>query len=524
MSRHVLIAALTATLVIASAPAAARAATTTPSPAQAKAKAPAAATAAPSSGPVLLPVPSDPSVTIKVAFRVGSQDDPPGKEGLAALTAQLMAEGATKQHAYSDILERLYPMAAGYGVRVDKEVTTFSGRVHKDDVDEYTALFLDAIREPAFAEADFQRLKQRAKDFIEKSLRYASDEELGKQTLYGAMFAGTPYGHLNGGTVAGLDAITLDDVRDFYTRHFTRDAAVLAVGGGYDAKLVERLSAALATLPAGKPAALPALKLAAYTGRPVVIVKKPGQSTAISFGFPITARRGNRDFYALWLANSWLGEHRNSSSHLYQVIREARGMNYGDYSYIEIFPEGGFRTMPPTGVPRRQQLFEVWIRPVPNDQATFALRAAVREVEKLSKDGLTQEQFALTRDFLSKYCLHFAETTSDRLGYALDDRLYGVKAPGDLENFRAIVPKLTLAEVNAAVHKYLKPESMRIAVVSESADALAEDLASGKPSPMTYQTPKPKAVTDEDKTIESYSLGLKRDQITVVPVDQMFAQ
>jgi len=180
--------------------------------------------------------------------------------------------------------------------------------------------------------------------------------------------------------------------------------------------------------------------------------------------------------------------------------------------------------MPPSGLPRRQQLSEVWILPAPNDQAHFALRAAVREVEKLAQDGLTPEQFALTRDFLSKYCLHFAETTSDRLGYALDDRLYGVKAPGDLENFRTIVPKLTLAEVNAAVHKYLKPENMRIAVVSEKADALAEDLASGKPSPMTYQTPKPAAVTDEDKTIESYALALKRDQITVVPVDQMFAK
>jgi zinc protease len=520
MTRHDRMVALAAAVAIAGAPLAAGSATAASTPVQS----PITTSTAGINRAVLLPVPSDPSVSFKIAFRVGSQDDPPGKEGLAALTGQLMAEGATKKHTYSEILERLYPMATGYGVRVDKEVTTFSGRVHKDDLDEYTGLLLDAIREPAFSEADFQRLKQRAKDFIEKTLRYSSDEELGKQTLYAAMFAGTPYEHLNAGTVAGLDAITLDDVRAFYNQHFTRDAAILAVGGGYDSKLVERLSAALGKLPAGKPAAVLAPKLATFSGRPVVIVKKPGQSTAISFGFPIAARRGNRDFYALWLANSWLGEHRNPSSHLYQVIREARGMNYGDYSYIEIFPEGGFRSMPPTGVPRRQQLFEVWIRPVPNDQAHFALRAAVREVERLAKDGLTPEQFALTRDFLSKYCLHFAETTSDRLGYALDDRLYGVKAPGDLENFRTIVPKLMLAEVNAAVHKYLKPENMRIAVVSETADALAEELAGGKPSPMTYQTPKPATVTDEDKTIESYALAIQRDQITVVPVDQMFAK
>src|SRR3546814_9933605 len=37
----------------------------------------------------------------------------------------------------------------------------------------------------------------------------------------------------------------------------------------------------------------------------------------------------------LWLAKTWLGEHRSSSSHLYQRIREERGMNYGDYAYVE---------------------------------------------------------------------------------------------------------------------------------------------------------------------------------------------
>lgn len=474
--------------------------------------------------PVLMPVASDPTISIRIAFKSGSQDDPAGKEGLAALTAQMLAEGATKQHKYSEIVDLLFPMAAGYGVRVDKELTTFSGRVHKDNVGPYTQLFLDAIRSPAFDDADFQRLKQRTHDYIEKTLRYSSDEELGKQTLYGAVFAGTPYGHLNGGTIAGLDAITLDDVKRFYAEHYTRDNVLLAVGGGYDPALVGQLSEALANLPAGKPDAVRASVPAPIAGRRVVLVKKPGQSTAISFGFPIAAKRGQREFYALWLANSWLGEHRNSSSHLYQVIRGARGMNYGDYSYIEVFPEGGFRTMPPTNVPRRTQLFEVWIRPVPNDQAQFALRAAMREVEKLAKNGLTADQFALTQKFLSKYCMHFAETTNDRLGYALDDRLYGVAAPGDLANFRAIVPTLTLAEVNAAIHKYLRPENLVIGIVSEKADQLADDLAAGKPSPMTYATPKPKSVTDEDKDIEAYPLGLAREQMTVVPVEQMFAK
>jgi zinc protease len=474
--------------------------------------------------PVLLPVPADPTVSFRVAFAVGSQDDPPGKEGLAFLTGTLMAEGATAKHSYAEILELLYPMAAEYRVRVDKEVTTFSGRVHRDNVAAYANLLLAALRDPAFGAADFARIKQRTIDSIAKTLRYASDEELGKAALYDDVFAGTPYGHLNSGTIAGLSAITLEDVRLFYRAHFTRDTVVLGLGGGFDDALVDRMKVALAQLPAGEPAPVATPEVKPVEGRRVLIVSKPGPATAISFGFPLPLLRGNREFYALWVANSWLGEHRNSSSHLYQVIREARGMNYGDYSYIEVFPEGGRREFPPTGTPRHRQLFEVWVRPVPNAQAHFALRAAVREVERLAADGLSEEEFALTRDFVSKYSLHFAETTFDRLGYAMDDHFLGVAAPGDLADFRGIVPTLTRDEVNAAIKKYIKPANMTIAIVSGDAEALAAALASDAPSPMTYATPKPPTVLEEDKIIQAYPLHIARDAISIVPVGEMFAK
>lgn len=476
------------------------------------------------SKPVLLPVPDDPSVSIKVAFTLGAQDDPRGKEGLAFLTATLMAEGATAKRTYPEILRALFPMAASYSVRVDKELVTFSGRVHRDNVDAFATLLMEAVRQPAFSEADFTRLKQRTRDNIEKTLRYASDEELGKNALYGAIFAGTPYGHLNAGTVAGLESITLEDVRRFHATHFTRETAILCLGGGYDRALVERLERELGALPAGRPGPVPPSSVRPAERRSAVLVKKPGPATAISFGHPIDLERGTREFYALWLANSWLGEHRNSSSHLYQVIREARGMNYGDYSYIEHYPEGGERQMPPPNVPRRSQLFEVWIRPVPNEQAHFALRAAVREVEGLVRDGLSERDFQLTRSFLSKYVLHFAPSTDDRLGYALDDRIYGVKAPGHLETFRRTIPTLTRAEVNAAVRKHLRPGSLVIAMVSEQAEALAEALAANTPSPITYATPKPEAVLAEDKVIQAFPLALPRDRITVIPVQEMFAR
>jgi zinc protease len=286
----------------------------------------------------------------------------------------------------------------------------------------------------------------------------------------------------------------------------------------------------LGQLAAGKPpaATLDAVKV---NGRHVTIVQKDGPATAISFGFPIAVRRGSREFYALWLANSWLGEHRNSASHLFQVIREARGMNYGDYSYIEAFPDGGTRIMPPTGVGRQRQIFEVWIRPVPEAQAHFALRAAMREVENLVMNGLTKQQFEDTRNFLSKYVLHYAETTSRRLAYQLDDRYYGLDAGGQpgagdghLARARKVLKELTLEEVNAAVKQHLRPADLWIAIVTQHAEELKQALASEAPSPMTYPAGADKhaALLEEDKIIATWPLGLLGERIGIVPVAKMF--
>ena len=49
----------------------------------------------PQSQCVLLPVAADPTISFRLWFKVGSQDDPRGKEGLAELTASMLTEGST---------------------------------------------------------------------------------------------------------------------------------------------------------------------------------------------------------------------------------------------------------------------------------------------------------------------------------------------------------------------------------------------------------------------------------------------
>jgi len=467
---------------------------------------------------VQLPVKNDPTISFRIWFQVGSQDDPKGKEGLAFITGQMLTDASTTRNAYAQIIDRLYPLAAGYSASVSTEMTVLSGRVHKDNLQAYYPLMLDAVLSPAFLQEDLDRIKSEVLNNLETTLRYASDEELGKAVLYNEVYAGTPYGHIVEGTVEGVKSITLEDVRAFYTQHFTSGNVVPGIGGGFDGDLVQRLAGDLAKLPPGAPPAIPAPEQHPINGFQMTIVDKDAPATAISMGFPIDVLRGSREWYALAIANSWLGEHRNSSSHLYQTIREARGLNYGDYSYIEQFPNGGRLQMPPQNVARRKQLFEIWIRPVPLETGHFALRAALREFKHLVENGMSDKEFALTRGFLKNYVLHYAPTTMQRLGYALDDRFYGIKG-SHLETFRTMMGEITRDEVNAAVRKHWKYGTMQIAVITKNGAAFRDAVLADAPSPITYKTTKPESVLKEDKEIEVFPV--KAGEVKVVPVTEV---
>ena len=409
---------------------------------------------------VRLPVPQDPTISFRLWFGVGSQNDPPGKEGLASLTASMLADAATQRNGYEQILDQLYPLAAGYDASVSEEMTVIAGRVHRDNLEAYYPLLIDAVLAPAFQQQDLDRLKSQALNYLENTLRYASDEDLGKAVLQSRVFAGTRYAHLPVGLIDSVRNIRLEDVRSFYREHYRRGNVVIGIGGGFEEGLVKRLQSDLARLPEGRPPQPHPPQPAPIRGLQVTIVEKDAPATAISIGYPISILRGPREWYALAVANSYLGEHRNSSSHLYQVLREARGLNYGDYSYIEHFPQGSQLQMPPQNVARRRQMFEIWIRPVPHEARHFALRAALREFKKLVDEGMREADFELTRRFLAKYVLHYAPTTMERLGYALDDRFYGVQG-SHLENFRRWMPDLTLEEVNAAIRKHWQYDNLQ---------------------------------------------------------------
>jgi len=465
------------------------------------------------------PSPS-PLVNLDLVFRAGSVDDPAGREGLAALSAAMLAQAGTASRSYAEGVKAAAAAGGGLQDQVDKERTSFTLTAPRLKAGEALELALEHLQAPGFRDEDFQRLKTQQLNALTVGLKANNDEELGKLALEASLYV-EPFAHPVLGTESGLKAITLEDVRAFVRTHYTRRALQAGLAGGFGPEDRTQVLRALGSLAEGTaegehPLAQPAEPQATR----VHIVAKETRATAISFGFTLPVDRRSPDFAALWVATSWLGEHRNSTAHLYQRLRELRGLNYGDYAYLEPFPNGMFLSQRQPGYLRSRNHFQVWIRPVAPANGAFALKGALYELDQLATRGLDEASFQASRTYLVKFLDHLTETGAKRLGHDLDMRVQGL-GEGFTATLKPRLQALTRDQVNRAVAKYLRTNRLDIAVVTRDADAFKRDLlAEASPVP-TYQSPKPE-LKAEDDAITRFKLDLKAEDVTVSPLTEVF--
>lgn len=483
---------------------------------------------------VELNLPRSNKVVIKFMFKNGSITDPKGKEGLTALTTDLVSEGGTKTMTHEQIVDVIYPWAASYEASTDKEVSVFTFEVPTVYLEKFYPIVKGLILTPSFAKTDFDRIKSNQQNYVDEVIRSSSDEEYSKKALEAMLFSGTNYAHLVYGSSEGVKAITPDDVKAHYKNFFTRNNITIGIAGNYTPAFLARLKSDIATLPATTPVIPQPGKANQPDGINVQIISKDNAlGSAIFGGFPLPITRADDDFAALMVANSWMGEHRKSYSRLYQKIRGARSMNYGDYTYIEWYQNGGSNMLPVPGVPRSSNYFSFWIRPVQTARglkgqypelkdinighAHFAIRMVLKEMDSVIQNGLTKEEFELTREFLRSYNKLYIQSPEKQLGFLMDSRFYG--RTNYIAEMDALLAKLTVDDVNNAMKKYWQANNMDIVIVTDKSEAepLAKSLREGSPSPMSYsnslKSALSTAILDEDKIVEAYTMPVKTVEI-----------
>lgn len=497
---------------------------------------------------------SSPLIEVRVMFPVGSMHDPVGKEGLANITANALLEGGFGPSDAVVTKEMLAEMTSAWGsnanpsVSVGKEATTFAMVIPADVMDTYVADVLTPLfGTPRFDDDEVARLVNEATTYLTGALRYTQTEILGLEAIDNYIFAGTPRGHTVTGTVQGLDAITAADARGFYNAHYDLDGMILGVSTENTA-IHDKLSAAFAGVGnASGDAVTPTTPASAaprvVKGREVIVLKVPDSgATGVHFAHPLSIDRRSEDFWPLFVANVWLGTHRDSFGQLYKEIREERGYNYGDYSYVEHFPWRPYALFPPFNYPRTENYFSLWIRPVNSDHAVHLLKAGLYEYQELIAGGLDDAQVAAAKNKAKVLYLNYAETASRLLAAKVDDLFFDMET-GYLEGWLARMDAVTTAQVNAAIAKYMSTDHLKILIAAEAdrADEIAQQIRRdeavfGK-QPADYRMEKveledgstvwqvPESRIDtlhRDGAWAHTRIGVDPERVRVIPVEALF--
>ncbi len=275
---------------------------------------------------------SIPVVSMVLVVRGGLGADPPTREGLAGLTADLADEGTPELSALevSDALSRI---GGDYHVEVGADAIAFSLVTLTRFADRGASLLADITTRPALREEDFSRVRQQRLDRLTqlRTVPQALAERAFDRLLYGSH----PYGHLAIGSATSLAAIDLDEVRSFHTAVFQPSRATLVIAGSLPHDQLRAVGERAfgdwrnAASPSPVQAAADVEPPVSSPVRRAVVPRDGAAQSELRIGH-LAARRSTPDYSALLVMNAILGGQFVSRVNL--KLREERGFTYGAYT------------------------------------------------------------------------------------------------------------------------------------------------------------------------------------------------
>ncbi len=397
-----------------------------------------------------------PLVAFTLLIRRGASSDPAGKDGLAAVTADMLDEGSGDRSAI-EIHEALARLGAQFDTDIGSDAMVTSVTVLSRFAQRALDLLSDVVVRPAIRETDFSRVRQLRLHRLTqlRDMPGAVADRAFLKLVYGAH----PYGYSPIGSEASLASMDVDDARGFHAREIRPDVATLiAVGDCQHAEMVRMASAAFAdwTGTSGRePVDAGSLPQSA---RLHVVPRPKAPQSELRIG-QVSVARDTPDYHPLVVANTILGGQFVSRINL--NLREDKGLTYGARTAFE------FR--------RRPGPFALQVS-VQTSGTAKAIEESLGEIEGIrGSRPVTAAELelgiaALTRGYARSF------ETGEQIGRAaLQLALYDL--PDDyFEQFVPRIERVTADEVSRVMSRHLDPARLVTLVVGDL-DAIGADLA-----------------------------------------------
>lgn len=392
----------------------------------------------------LVPFGSVPKIDAQLVVRVGNVDEAADQVWLADLMGDLMREGSTKKSA-TEINTAVAAMGGSFNTGVSLDETTVSGTALSENAAALIQLLAEVALQPRFPESELARIKQDRLRTL--AVQKSQPGTLATEKFHNVMFPNHPYGRYFP-TEALLQGYTIQQVRDFYDKHFTAARAHLFIAGQFDANAVTKaVRDAFGSWKAGQPA-MP-VKPVMTAKRAIYIIDRPGAvQSSMYMGVP-TIDPTHPDYRALQVANTLLGG--AFGSRITKNIREDKGYTYSPFSQVST---------------RYRNAYWAEVAAVTSNVTGPSLKEIFGEIDRLQKDPPTADELRGIKDNMVGTYMMQGSSRGGLISLLRATNLHGLPETF-ITDYVKQVSAVTPADISRVAREHLNDENMTIVIVGD---------------------------------------------------------
>ncbi|HEY2067134.1 MAG TPA: pitrilysin family protein [Gemmatimonadaceae bacterium] len=389
-----------------------------------------------------------PIATVIAVVDAGAEGESPGKEGVAALTARLLPEGAAGVDGAA-LAERFERIGASVESRADWDITAVSLTALSARLPEALAMVRDLLRAPDFPEREVARLKdERLAELLQQRTepRGLADEHFAR-----ALYATSArYAVPAEGDATSVRALTRADVRAFYDARYRPAGTTLIFAGDVTTEQATAMTEQLfGDWHGARPSPVTADVDRAQAGQLVrVVAKADAPQSELRVGHRGLVRN-TPEYFDVVVMNAVLGGLFSSRINL--NLREAHGYTYGAFSSYDW---------------RRGAGPFVVHTAVKSDVTGVAVREILAEIDRMRGAEIGADELTLATSYLDGVFPIRYETTAAIAAALANLVIYDL--PDDYyDTYRTRVRAVTTSSVLRAAQAHLHPDEIRVVVVGD---------------------------------------------------------
>ena len=390
---------------------------------------------------------STPIVHVSMAYHVGSKNEKPGRTGFAHLFEHMMFKGSKNvgPEEHTSIIASVGGQSNAY--TVDDE-TVFWQTLPAQYLP--LAVWLEADRMATLRVDKNTFVNEREVVKEERRMR-VDNQPYGRlnEIIYANTFTTHPYQHPTIGSMADLEAASIDDVREFYQTFYVPENATLVIVGDFDLAqtkaLVEQYFGRVPKADHPVPRDIP--KEPPQQQEKRVRVEAPWPLPAVVVAYHITYD-GHPDSYPLHIAAKVLSD--GNSSRIYQKLVYERQLAVSAFGGANLIED--------------PNLFYAVAIVQPGQSPDEASSALIAEMDRLTADGITERELQRAKNQFARDYITGRESIQQKavqLSHAVVIHNDVASADGEFEIFQ----NLTASDVQRVARTYFTAQNRTVITI-----------------------------------------------------------